>query len=210
MFVQRVISEDKTLAPSSAHFLNRIVVSMRHMQKLINDTIMYMQSNPLEEKFKNTDLGFIAKKSLAELSDVIKAHGANVSVEPLPEAKVLPDQIKQLFTSLIMNAITYAKADEQAEVIIKPDAIESGELEEIEGVEHKYIKINVSDNGQGFETSKANKIFEPFFRLHNKDNIPGGGLGLTLCKKIITNHKGYIKATGKLNQGCRIDLYFPK
>jgi signal transduction histidine kinase len=68
----------------------------------------------------------------------------------------------------------------------------------------------VQDNGVGFEQEYAEKIFEVFQRLGNVADAKGSGIGLAICNKIVQNHKGIIRATGKVDQGARFDVYFPK
>ena len=72
-----------------------------------------------------------------------------------------------------------------------------------------YYLLTISDNGIGFEEQYEHRIFEVFQRLHGKDEYKGTGIGLAIVKKIVDNHRGIIKATGKLNQGARFDIYFP-
>jgi signal transduction histidine kinase len=67
----------------------------------------------------------------------------------------------------------------------------------------------VIDNGIGFESQYADKIFEIFQRLDYQSSSKGSGIGLAICKKIVLNHHGIIKATGKLNEGARFDVYIP-
>jgi two-component system, chemotaxis family, CheB/CheR fusion protein len=209
VFAKRILSEDRALSESSRYFLERTVISMQHMQKLVNDSINYMQSGQYAPKLKATDLGMLVKKSIVELEKIIQAKHVKIEMDPLPEVKVLPEQIKQVFTSLMMNAICYSKDDVPPNVRIVSDEAGAEEIDTFADLKNRYYKISITDNGQGFDDSQADRIFDPFFRLHSKDSIPGSGLGLTLCKKIMSNHNGFIKASGKVNQGCTIDLYFP-
>ena len=73
----------------------------------------------------------------------------------------------------------------------------------------KYYKITFKDNGIGFDNEYAEKIFVLFNRLHNRDEFSGTGIGLSICKKIVENHKGYIFADGKLNEGATFTIFIP-
>jgi signal transduction histidine kinase len=74
----------------------------------------------------------------------------------------------------------------------------------------EYYKIEISDNGIGFNQVNAEKIFEPFVRLHSKSEYEGSGLGLSICKKIADNHDGIIYAEGDENKGSRFTLILPE
>jgi signal transduction histidine kinase len=73
-----------------------------------------------------------------------------------------------------------------------------------------YYKISVSDNGRGFQQEQAANIFKPFVRLHGRSELPGMGLGLSICKKIVENHNGLIYAEGIENSGARFVLILPR
>ena len=74
----------------------------------------------------------------------------------------------------------------------------------------KYLEIYITDNGIGFPDTMSEKIFELFQRLHGKLEYEGTGIGLAICKKIIQNHKGYIKAEGFPGVGAVFTIYIPK
>ena len=73
-----------------------------------------------------------------------------------------------------------------------------------------YVKLKVSDNGIGFSPKYADRIFDPFYRLHSRDKYRGSGLGLTLSKKIVVNHNGLIQAESQENHGTVISIYLPE
>ena len=72
-----------------------------------------------------------------------------------------------------------------------------------------FYKINVDDNGIGFDMKHSETIFNMFHRLHHDGAYPGTGIGLAICKKIIENHNGFIEASGVVNEGARFSVYIP-
>jgi signal transduction histidine kinase len=72
-----------------------------------------------------------------------------------------------------------------------------------------YWKISFEDNGIGFEQQYENKILELFQRLHGRTEYSGTGIGLAICKKIVQNHNGVIKAIGTPGVGAIFSIYFP-
>jgi signal transduction histidine kinase len=78
-----------------------------------------------------------------------------------------------------------------------------------QSVDKKFHHIIFSDNGIGFAPEYNEKIFEVFQRLHGRDEYPGTGIGLGICKKIIENHGGFIRAEGKSDSGAVFHIYLP-
>ncbi|HEX8577486.1 MAG TPA: ATP-binding protein, partial [Flavobacterium sp.] len=140
----------------------------------------------------------------------IKEKEAVITIGPLPQLEILPQQVQQLFTNLIINSIKYTEEAVRPEINIVAEDPSHTEIMSVGGdLESRYTKIIVQDNGIGFNNDEAEKIFEPFFRVHGKEKFRGSGLGLTLCRKIMTNHSGYIVASGEPGKGSTMKLYFP-
>ena len=72
-----------------------------------------------------------------------------------------------------------------------------------------FYKISISDNGIGFEPEQSGRIFEIFQRLHRRDQYPGTGIGLAICRKVMEMHKGFIIGRGVPGEGASFDCYFP-
>ena len=73
----------------------------------------------------------------------------------------------------------------------------------------EYARIQISDNGIGFDPTQSRKIFDTFTRLHSRDEYDGTGLGLSLCPKIVELHNGTIEAHGKKNVGATFTVTLP-
>ncbi|GLU57004.1 hypothetical protein Dfri01_64650 [Dyadobacter frigoris] len=75
---------------------------------------------------------------------------------------------------------------------------------------HKaYHRIDITDNGIGFEQKNAHRIFQVFQRLHGKHEFAGTGIGLAICEKVVINHGGMIKATAQKGAGATFSIYLP-
>jgi two-component system CheB/CheR fusion protein len=211
MFCNRIIENDKDLSDTTKHDLERIKFSLNNMGQLINDLIGYSRINTLEKDFKKTDLNTLLNKTLRDLNDDISEKSSIINVSPLPVLKVIPFQIQQLFSNLVLNSIKYTNDSTIPEITIISEEPTQEEITAINGVtKEKYVKIKISDNGIGFVQDYADKIFQPFYRLHSKNKYKGSGLGLALVKKIINNHNGFIKAESKINEGAQFSIYLPK
>ncbi len=210
MFCNRIIDHEKNLTETSVHHLDRIRIASASMSQLVSNLINYSRINFIEKEYKRTDLNVLLKKILSDLKDYIVEKNALVTVSALPQVNIIPYQIQQLFINLIMNGIKYTKEDVIPQIKIASEQPSPEEIIQIGGkTEIKYAKITISDNGIGFSKEYENKIFDPFYRLHSNDQYTGSGLGLTISKKIVTNHNGFIMATSKINHGTTFSIYIP-
>jgi light-regulated signal transduction histidine kinase (bacteriophytochrome) len=73
----------------------------------------------------------------------------------------------------------------------------------------KYWRINIKDNGVGFDQQYADQAFAMFKRLHGNSEYRGTGVGLTICKKIVEEHQGYISVKSAVNEGSSFTISLP-
>ena len=210
-FSQMILQEDNGISEKSRFALGRINIAAAKMATLIRDLMAYTTTITPNEPVKITDLNVLLKKVTSGLKEVINKHGAEIEAENLPKLEVRPQQFKQLLSNLLENSIIYRKAEAPPKIQITSSIASPEEITEFGGdSEMKYIKITVSDNGMGFDSHQSEKIFTPFFKLHSKDESLGSGLGLTLCRQILRNHNGIIKANGNGDEGAAVVLYLPE
>ena len=120
-------------------------------------------------------------------------------------------QLNQLFLNLVSNALKFTVENRKPVIDINYSLVKGIEIKGIEKIRREldYHKIIVSDNGIGFEEEYAEKIFVIFQRLHGRGHYEGTGVGLAICRRIMTNHNGFIFAESQLGEGARFILYFP-
>ena len=210
MFSKRTFDNENNISDLGRHYLERIQYLISNMSHLIDDVINYSRVNFLEREYKKTDLNKLFKKIIRDLKDIITEKNAKISVAHLPVLNIIPQQIQQLFSNLIINSIIFSKEGEDPRIKIESQSASSEEIIELEGnLDLDYVKICVIDNGIGFEKDYETKVFEPFYRLHHDYNYKGSGLGLTLAKKIVANHRGFIKASSEKDTGTTMMIYIP-
>jgi len=161
----------------------------KRMQALINDLLNYSRVGRAEFPLIAASLDDILKGTLNDLHALIKENHAKISHGPLPTLKVNPYQIGQLLQNLITNAIKF-HGDQPPRIHLSARQ------------EGKEWVISVRDNGIGFEPQYAEGIFKVFKRLHAKEQYPGTGIGLAICKKIIERHGGRIWAESEPGRGA--------
>ncbi len=185
------------LKDKSQEYFEKISRQSSRMQILIESILKYAQTEEGDFGFQNTDLNETAKLATDSLSEIIRERNAEIRVRFLPVIFCSLTQMEQLFINLIENGIKYAKPGLTPTIEISATRIGAS------------WKIDFSDNGIGFEEAYEKKIFEVFQRLHTVDEYSGTGIGLAICKKIVENHHGTIKARSVLGEGSVFSVILP-
>ena len=211
-FISR-ISEKESLTMSGVgmEYFEKILTSVNQMRTLIDDLMLFSRTNKAEKVFETTDLNFLLENALQELSQEIEEKNAAFTRVQLPVINVIPFQILQLFTNLISNSLKYCKPGIAPVIRIDCEIVMPNGYPDLEmNNQTRYYKISITDNGLGFEQKYAESIFLLFYRLHNKTEYPGSGIGLSICKKIVENHNGFITAEGKPDIGSDFTFFLPE
>lgn len=178
-------------------YLNFIFESSDRMQKLVKGLIVYSTIGKQVEISKE-DCNEIVENAISSLSDSIKKTDVNIRIEKLPIVKGYSVELIELFKFLINNAIEFRKKEIPLEISISAKQVDQN------------WQFAVSDNGIGIEKHNIEKIFIIFKRLNNREEYPGIGIGLSICKKIVTLHGGNIWAESSFGHGTTIFFTLPK
>ncbi|TMM29860.1 histidine kinase [Polaribacter aestuariivivens] len=210
-FISRL--EDKEAASLSEKgilYLDRIKKAATRMRLLIDDLLQFSRTNKSEEAFAVTNMNIMLENAKQELAEMISEKDAKITADAIPMITVIPFQIQQLFTNLIGNSIKYSKKNTPPIITISYSKVKADDVLKLKKPKYNYYhKIVFTDNGIGFEQEYAENIFVLFNRLHNKNEYSGTGIGLSICKKIVENHQGYIFAEGKINEGAIFEVFLP-
>jgi PAS domain S-box-containing protein len=210
-FTERLNNKFETaLGPEGSMFVKRIMSATKSMQTLLEDLLNFSSVSFDEKKFENVSIKKCINSVLTDLEVKIEETKTVVTCDNFPEVEVYPSQIKQLFINLIGNGIKFRKADTPAAIHITHEKFNTEEylhLPLAKGTQ--YIKINISDNGIGFEQEFAERIFTIFQRLNGKSEYAGSGVGLAICKKIVDNHHGFICANSEIGKGAVFTILLP-
>nr|WP_294775275.1 CHASE3 domain-containing protein [uncultured Flavobacterium sp.] len=208
-FISRLSDKEyDKLSENGKEYITRIHASVDRMRILIDDLLQYSRANKTEKVFEKVSLNELLENAKFDLAQSIEEKNAVIQNEALPKMTVIPFQIQQLFINLIGNSLKYSRENVVPEIKITCKRVTAFEEALIpKNTKDKFYKITFEDNGIGFEQEYAEKIFILFNRLHNKNEYAGTGIGLAICKKIVENHKGYIFAEGKPNEGAVFTIY---
>lgn len=203
--------DEQNISAKAKTYLNRIEVSAKRMQTLIQDLLTYSRTNSADRVFVKVNLNEIAEEVISDFSERIEESNAVINLNSLGEATVIPFQFRQLLHNLIGNALKFHKKNESPYVEIKANRIKGYETRiPVDFPDKMYYHLTISDNGIGFADEYKERIFEVFQRLNTESEFSGTGIGLAIVKKIIENHKGIIRAHSEKGKGATFEIYLPE
>lgn len=180
--------------------LSQARAGLNRMDALLKDLVAYAQagqtngdspqttSTPVEESFR---------WACENLRDLVVESGAEITHDPLPTVIAGDTQLTELFQNLLSNAIKYRSPERSPRIHLGCERRQSETL------------FCLKDNGIGFDGSHAERIFEPFQRLHNTREFSGTGVGLAICKKIVERQGGRIWAESQPKRGATFFFTVP-
>ncbi len=211
-FADAILNEAnyKNLPDGIKQYLEKIQTSSGRMKTLLDDLLIYAQSGMSEGKKERVDLNGVLATIAESPSEQMNKKKASISYKNLPVITGVPSQMLQLFENLISNAVKYSREGVAPAITIMSAVVSRPYLPAgFEAAHERYYEIRFSDNGIGFTQNNAEKIFVLFQRLHNRHEFSGTGIGLTICRKIVQNHDGFIKAESEVNKGTTFMIYLP-
>lgn len=200
---------EQHLDETSQNFLDKIGTSATRMQALIRDVLTYSELVKKSDVYDEVDLTDIAKGTITDYELMIEQKHATVNFDKLPTIDAIPLQMSQLFGNLVSNSLKYSSPGINPVINITAEKVTHQEILAMELDNKLYYKLRFEDNGIGFGQEYADKIFNIFQRLHGKTDYSGTGIGLAICKKIVTNHNGYISASSVEGQGATFTIILP-
>ena len=211
-FISRLEEKESDKFSGPGHqYLDRIKSASARMRLLIDDLLQFSRTNKPDKEFVSADLNELFENAKQDIVEIILEKKAQITSDTLPRAKVIVFQMQQLFLNLLSNSLKYCKKETVPIIEINYSKVKANEDPLLSKAPKSfYHKITFSDNGIGFDQKYAGKIFDLFNRLHNKQEYSGTGIGLSICKKIIDNHQGFIFAKGEINIGSVFTVYLPE
>ncbi len=179
-YTQLLIRKFKQVEDEEARDFARFITEAAHrMRDLIDGLLAYSRVARNSEAAQSINLNVVLEQVIANLEVAIKAEKAKVTYDELPMVNANRTLIAHVLQNLIGNALKFRGP--------QPPRIHVSTTRE-----DKAWRISVSDNGIGIDPKHAENIFILFQRLHTRERIPGNGLGLAICKKIIEQQGGHI------------------
>jgi PAS domain S-box-containing protein len=209
LYYSAIFGEDGEVADTDKQrvYLRRSAEAAQRMQRLIDDLLMYSRIAGKDDNLESVDLNESVKEACAAHQDSIDQMGARVDYHNLHTVKGIAFQIRQLFTNLLSNSLKYRDENRALQVSVSSSVAHIPEMANVYGV-GEFCKVAVRDNGIGFASEHEEKIFDMFERLHGRDQYSGTGIGLAICRRIMDNNGGFIRARGIPGEGAVFELFF--
>ena len=198
------IKASENLDEEQSLYLDRILNATRRMQEMVKNLLEFSKIAGTPRVFAATDLNTILQNALGDLELVILKKHAVIEFGNLPVIQAIPSQMAQLFVNLISNSLKFTKEGIVPRISVTSVLVPSDELDQRE-----RIKLVFQDNGIGFGSESAERIFTIFQRLRGRSEYEGSGIGLSVCKKVVEMHEGSIEAFGEPDSGARFEIILP-
>ncbi|GAB5516687.1 MAG: PAS domain-containing sensor histidine kinase [Rhodopirellula baltica] len=178
-------------------YLRHIVEGVGRMKTLIDDILTLSRVGQSELEFAEINLDDCVQMALQNLSQLIRETEPEIRIGKLGTVHGHEGFLVELFQNLISNAIKFRKPDQTTKIDIDSHTKDS------------RINITVADQGIGISKTHHAQVFELFKRLHRREQIPGTGIGLALCKRIVERHHGTISLISEEGEGSTFLVSLP-
>ena len=196
-FAQALREDHPDLGTGGRDHLSRIMAASKKMGELIDGLLKLSQFGRGEVVRLPVSISDIAQRQLEELRSADPQRRVDWTVEPGIEVLADPPLIEALMQNLLHNAWKYSATAVQAHIRVF--------TRWQDGERH----ISVSDNGAGFDMGRADKLFQPFQRLHQPNEFAGLGIGLATARRIVQRHGGELVAHSAPGQGATFSFTLP-
>ena len=199
LFSDRILATEKDqLSPNGAVYLQKLQTSVKDMNLLINDLLLYSSIVNKQARFTDIKLQDIFDRAVEPMQEQLTELGGSINCMALPTIKGVKISWFQVFQNLISNSIKFRQKNKPLHIDVTYELYKNSV--------HKIVFV---DNGIGFDANFSKRIFDPFKRLNPRDEYTGSGIGLAIVNKVVTSHAGEIIATSELGKGATMEIYLP-
>lgn len=211
VFAERITTlEAANLSDKGKETFKRIISSVGRMNVLIDNILSFSKIQAKSSRHTEFSLNTVFNTALLDLQELIEQKKACIELKGIGAFKGNVTQFAQLLENLVRNSLTFQKPDNIPVVRVTTSYLDGKDIDHPKVITRKrYLKLEVADNGIGFEQEYESRIFQMFQRLHGAHEYSGSGMGLSICKKIVEKHKGFILAKGIPGKGAVFTCYFP-
>jgi PAS domain S-box-containing protein len=202
--------EGNSLSGQGKQYLDKIGAAVRRMDLLIEDILVLTRIHSDTRHTGEVSLDAVLAEVTTEMKDLITSSGAEIEAGDLGSVRGNASQVANLFQNLLDNSIKFRKPGATPKITISSSLVKAPHPSLPEAEEgREYLELCFSDNGIGFDQKYERKVFKMFQRIHYTHQSAGTGMGLAICKKIMSNHEGFITVKSSVDEGAVFCCYFP-
>ncbi|MBF0500047.1 MAG: response regulator [Candidatus Riflebacteria bacterium] len=188
----------QTLDEGAKDLLQRIIAAGERMSSLIEALLEFSRVAHVEPHMRNVDISQMLSEIVDELAEQYPNHKPVLKIAANMSGFGDRNLLSVAFKNLLSNAFKFTSKTSEAVIEISSTILDG------------YTEFCVRDNGVGFDPTNADQLFEPFKRLHNRNEFPGTGIGLAIVQRIINRHGGHVTAEGNVNLGAVFSFTLPR
>lgn len=189
---------------TQADLLETVYKHTRQMLNMVNELLDLSQFQTIdghEPNHERLDIGQLIGDVVAAHKTVDKSLHLNLHQAGNPGPVMGDfDALRRAFHNILDNAVKFSPTEGAIMVELHPATGEDN---------GNWIEVRVSDQGQGMSPGELKRLFDPFYRAHAAENLPGNGLGMTLVKSIIERHRGRIEVASMPESGTTVSVWLP-
>ena len=198
------------LVEEAASDLGRMTNAAERMQRLIDDLLSFARVGSRHRDFEPVALEGLVAEVVGDLEARIEELGARIDVGRLPMVSGDPAQLSQLLQNLLSNALKFHREGVAPIIEIRAEVVAGAPARfGAESAQAARCVLTVSDNGIGFDSKYAERVFSAFERLHSRADYEGTGIGLSIARKIAWRHGGELTASSRPGEGSTFTLTLP-
>ncbi|MFP4581320.1 MAG: sensor histidine kinase [Candidatus Sumerlaeia bacterium] len=201
-----LIQEDlgERLEAREKQYLDRTINAASRLSDQIRSLLDYSRVTSSVNRDQCADMQEIANMAIEALSAAIERTSASIEIGELPKIQGDPVQIVRLVQNLVANALKFHRPDESPFIKVFSEAEPQSA-----NPDRKFWRFGIRDNGIGIDPDQKDRVFQIFQRLDNSGKYEGTGVGLSICKKIVQNHKGRIWVESEIGKGATFYFTLP-
>ena len=185
---------DKLTNEDMPRTLNFIQTNVTKMNNLIDSLLQISRTGRMPLEIKELDMNMLMNKVIVSYNYELTELNATIKTEDLPPCFGDENQLNQVFSNIIGNALKYRSSDRKPEIKISAKQT------------HNRIVYSISDNGKGIAERHLEKIWDVFYRIDHLASEAGEGIGLSIAKTIVTKHKGRVWVESEENKGTTFNI----
>ena len=192
--------DQKIAADSKEKEYTRIIVAEAvRLEKILNSVLSFTGRQPVTREV--CDINPVIEDSLRLFGEITSSKKITFRKElvDVPPVQINREKMREVIDNLLTNAIDAMPAGGEIRFTTASQVVQGA----------TYVQVTIADTGKGISADQLTRIFEPFFTTKGVGLHPGIGLGLSICKKIVEDHGGFMRVESTVDQGTTFSLYLP-